>query len=261
MEKDLAKKPPPKINEMDKQQLINAMAREHSIVSLPVGTVKANSKRAAVIATTDTKKQQQQQQEVATCILDIVEHARVTKRHAQEFLGAFIEAVFERGVTEDDRSILSSLCPAVESRIRVVSQASSSTYASSGGTDKETDDSDEENNDSDKENNDSDKENNGSDDPDSEPSDAERPFIAFYQSLLAYIYSRKATSRKGKVGKLLDCATTLGIALPPVASRTVSYPTKELLESTAKQLYQSIKKMYCNGSIAFEKKVMRICQP
>lgn len=247
MEKDLAKKPPPKINEMDKQQLINAMAREHSIVSLPVGTVKANSKRAAVIATTDTKKQQQQQQEVATCILDIVEHARVTKRHAQEFLGAFIEAVFERGVTEDDRSILSSLCPAVESRIRVVSQASSSTYASSCGTDKETDGSDEENN--------------GSDDPDSEPSDADRPFIAFYQSLLAYIYSRKATSRKGKIGKLLDCATTLGIALPPVASRTVSYPTKELLESTAKQLYQSIKKMYCNGSIAFEKKVMRICQP
>ncbi|KAK3812333.1 MAG: hypothetical protein J3R72DRAFT_462984, partial [Linnemannia gamsii] len=127
--KKLAKKPPPKIDDMNKSQLVNAMVYEHPLVALPVGTVKANSKRAAAAATTNANRlpsseqqQRQQQQEVTDCILDIVGQVRMTKRHAQEFLGEFVETVFERGLTENDRTILNSLCPAVKSKIRVAPQ-------------------------------------------------------------------------------------------------------------------------------------------
>ncbi|KAF9111643.1 hypothetical protein BGW39_004298, partial [Mortierella sp. 14UC] len=139
-EKKLAKKPPLKIDKMDKMQLINAMVWEHPLVSLPVGTVKANSKRAAAATTTNanqlpsSEQQQQQQQDVSDCILDIVGQVRTTKRHAQEFLGAFIETVFERGPTEIDRAILYSLCPAVKSKIHVVSQPNQDSQASSSSS-------------------------------------------------------------------------------------------------------------------------------
>ncbi|KAK5805407.1 hypothetical protein F5H01DRAFT_371163 [Linnemannia elongata] len=56
--KELAEKPPPKIDEMNKTQLINAMVYEHSLVSLPVGTVNANSKRAAAAAAITTNTNQ-----------------------------------------------------------------------------------------------------------------------------------------------------------------------------------------------------------
>ncbi|OAQ22513.1 hypothetical protein K457DRAFT_26007 [Linnemannia elongata AG-77] len=56
--KELAEKPPPKIDEMNKTQLINAMMNEHSLVSLPVGTVNANTKRAAAAAAITTNTNQ-----------------------------------------------------------------------------------------------------------------------------------------------------------------------------------------------------------
>ncbi|KAF8914562.1 hypothetical protein BGZ58_005684, partial [Dissophora ornata] len=82
-EMELTKKPPRKIDEMDKMQLVNAMAWEHPLISLTVGTVNANSGRAAAAATTDAnqllsseQQQQLQQKEVSACILQIVEQAR-----------------------------------------------------------------------------------------------------------------------------------------------------------------------------------------
>lgn len=257
--KELAKKQPPKIDEMNKSQLINAMAFEHPLVSLSVGTVNANSKRAAAATTTNAnqlpsseQQQQQQQQEVSTCILDIVGQVRVTKRHAHEFLGVFIETVFEHGLTENDRAILYSLCPAVESKIRMApqpnqdSQASSSSSAGTPIEDESEEDVE-----------DDDDEDDG--DEDAEPSARDKPFIAFYQILLAHIYSRKIKSKtvaERQVGQLLARATSLGIALPPVPPRNVSYPTIGLLGSTTKQLYRSIRMMYRNGSVALEKKVI-----
>ncbi|KAF8923849.1 hypothetical protein BGZ47_004421, partial [Haplosporangium gracile] len=249
-------------------QLIKAMMWEHPLVSLPVGTIRANSKRAAAATTADAnqlplsrrqrqhqqQQQQQQQQEVSACILDVVGQARVTKRHAQEFLGAFIETIFKRGLTEEDRTILNALCPAVESKIRVSpepnhdSQASSNssagTLAEDGGQEDTQDEGLE----------------NAEDgvDEDAEPSAMDKPFIAFYQILLGHIYSRKIKSKtviERQVGQLLARATSLGITLPPVPQRNVSYPTSYLLESTTKQLYRSIKMMYRNGSVALEEKI------
>ncbi|KAF8939596.1 hypothetical protein BGZ58_009202 [Dissophora ornata] len=246
-EQDLAKKPPLKIDEMDKRQLINAMAWGHPHVFLTIGTVKANSKRAAAAATTGAsllpsseQQQQHQQQEVSACILDIVGQVRVTRRHAQEFLGAFIETVFERGLTENDRTIMYSLCPAVKSKIRVTpqpnqdSQASSSSSAGAPAENEGEEDAEDDG------------------DEDAEPSAMDKPFIAFYQILLAHIYSRKIKSKtvaERQVGQLVARATSLGITLPPAPPRNVSYPTAGLLESSTKQLYRSIKMMYRNGSI------------
>ncbi|KAG0298727.1 hypothetical protein BGZ98_000089 [Dissophora globulifera] len=228
LEKEPAKKAAPKIDDMNKMRLINAMMWEHPLVSLTIGTVNAT---------------------VSGCILDAVGQARTTKRQAQEFLGAFIEVVFERGPTEDDRTILSSLCPAVKSKLSVAprpgqdgeggSSNSASTPAEDEGEEDAEDDSDE----------------------DVKPSVMDMPYIAFYQILLAHIYSRKFRSKtvaKQQVSQLLARAASLGVTLPPVPPRSVSYPTKELLESTTKQIYRSIKKMYRDGSITLEKKLPAI---
>ncbi|KAF8943856.1 hypothetical protein BGZ47_004957 [Haplosporangium gracile] len=248
--KEQAKKPPLKIDEIDKKQLINTMVYEHPHVSLPVGTVKANSKRAAAATTTNANQlpssEQQQQQEVSACILDIVGQVRVTKRHAQEFLGAFIETIFERGLAETDRTIMYSLCPAVESKTRVAPQLNQDSQASSSGsagTPAENEGEEVTENDGDE---------------DAEPSAMDKPFIIFYQILLAHIYSHKIKSKtvaERQVGQLLARATLLGMTFPPVPLRNISYPTNGLLESTSKQLYRSIKMMYRNGSVALEKKI------
>ncbi|KAG0259713.1 hypothetical protein BGZ95_004607, partial [Linnemannia exigua] len=244
-EKDLAKKQLPRIDKMNKMQLLNAMAWEHLLVALPVGTVSSNSKRAAAeaVGNVDQPNPSEQPkllvQEVTCCILDIVEQVRTTKRHTQEFLGSFIETSFKQGLTEDDRAILSYLCPAVKSKIKGDASISSSSIESVMA-DGDDDDDDEESND------------------DSESSAADQPFIAFYNILMAHVYSRKIKSKtvaERQVGLLLARATTLGITLPPVPQRVISYPTKPLLELTVNQLFRSMKLMYRNGTIALEEKL------
>ncbi|KAF9551308.1 hypothetical protein EC957_009192 [Mortierella hygrophila] len=254
-EKKLAKKPPLKIDEMDKMHLINAMVWGHPLVSLPVGTVSVNSKRTAAAATTDAsqlppseQQQQHQQQEVSACILET--RTRVSESIHRDF--------FERGLTEDDRTILSFLCPAVESKICVMPQPHQGSQASSSspaGTPTGTPAEDEYEGDAEVDGNE-DMEDNG--DEDAEPSAMDKPIVAFYQILLAHIYSRKIKSKtvaERQVGQLLARATSLDITLPPVPQRTVSYPTTGLLESTTTQLYSSVKMMYRNGSVALEKKI------
>ncbi|KAG0360408.1 hypothetical protein BGX24_005569, partial [Mortierella sp. AD032] len=232
---------------MNKMQLLNAMAWEHPLVALPVGTVSANRKRAAAVAVGNvdlpnpSKQQKLLVQEVTGCIMDIVEQVRTTKRHTQEFLGSFIETVFKQGLTEDDRAILSYLCPAVKSKIKDDATISSSSIESAMA-DGDDDDDDEES------------------DDDSEPSATDQPFIAFYNILMAHVYSRKIKSKtvaERQVGLLLARATTLGITLPPAPQRVISYPTRPLLESTVKQLFRSMKLMYRNGTIALKEKLSK----
>ncbi|KAG0007211.1 hypothetical protein BGZ81_005088, partial [Podila clonocystis] len=136
---------------MDKNQLIHAMLAEHPLVSLPIGMVNTNSKWAVAATTTNTsqsssseQQQQQQQQDVSACIQDIVGQVRMTKRHAQEFLGTLIEAIFEHGPTEDDRVILNSLCPAVKSKIHVAPPPNQDSQASSSSAGTLTEDEGEE---------------------------------------------------------------------------------------------------------------------
>ncbi|KAF9931065.1 hypothetical protein FBU30_010894 [Linnemannia zychae] len=73
---------------------------------------------------------------------------------------------------------------------------------------------------------------------DAESFNIDMPFLAFYN-------------------QLITCASSLSIALPLVPTRTVTYRTTELLESTTKQVYRSLKIMYRNGAIALEKRLTR----
>ncbi|KAF9271363.1 hypothetical protein BGZ68_003763, partial [Mortierella alpina] len=112
--------------------------------------------------------------------------------------------------------------------------------------------------DDDQEDDDQEDENEEEEDEDDEPSSKDQPFIAFYQVLLGHVYTRKIKSKtvaERQVGRLLARATALGITLPPVPQRNVSYPTMPLLESTTKQVYRSMKMMYRNGSVALEEKI------
>ncbi|KAF9902009.1 hypothetical protein EC991_005419 [Linnemannia zychae] len=84
------------------------------------------------------------------------------------------------------------------------------------------------------------------DDDDTEPSAMDKPIIAFYQILLAHVYSPKTkfkTVIERQVEQLFARAASLGITLFPAPGRELSYPTSELLASTTKQLHRSIKMM------------------
>ncbi|KAF9130429.1 hypothetical protein BGX30_013492 [Mortierella sp. GBA39] len=123
--------------------------------------------------------------------------------------------------TDATTSAARGLCmhPAVESRIRirVMPQPNQGSQAtSSSPAGTPTEDEGEENAEDDS-------------DEDAEPFAMDKPFTAFYRILLAHIYCRK------------------------IKSKTVT--ERGLLESTATQLYRSIKMMYRNGSVAFEKKI------
>ncbi|KAG0281211.1 hypothetical protein BGZ97_009305, partial [Linnemannia gamsii] len=177
------------------------------------------------------------------------------------FLGAFIETVFERGPTEIDRTILNSLCPAVKSKIRVAPQPNQdSPVGSSSSADTPAEYEGEGDVEDDGSEDDDDEIGGGEDggDEDVEPSAMDKPFIAFYQILLGHIYSGKIklkTVAERQVSQLLERATSLGITLPPITPRNVSYSTVPLLESTTRRLYRSIKMMYRNGSVTLEKKI------
>lgn len=235
-------KPGPQVENMDKKQLVEAMAWEHPLVSLQVGTVAGNSKRAAATAPVvdqhgqpvqqQQQQQLQQQAEVKSCLQGTTDQVRVTKRHAQEFLGSYIETAFKCRVMAEDRSIFSNLCPAVQSKIHEDSNASSSSSSSNSSTeagdDGEDDDDDEQ---------DGEDEENSEDDADKEPSAVDKPFIAFYQILLSHIYSRKKTGTTvagRQVDQLLTHAAAIGITLPPIQQHTTLYSTNYLLGSTSR---------------------------
>ncbi|KAF9987064.1 hypothetical protein BGZ79_005256, partial [Entomortierella chlamydospora] len=240
-EKDSAKPFTP-IDEMTKMQLVKALAWEHPLVTLPVGTVDANCRRAAgsFDQPIPLRQQEQQSHEVSACIQDVVQQVQVTKRHTQEFLGSYIETAFKQGLTADDRDILSFLCPPVESKVKDGTSINSKS-TSSARTDDDEGDEDEDS---------------GGDDIESEPSAADKSFLAFYTILMTRVYSRKKvlkTVAQKQVDKLFSRAAALGIDLPPVPCRTRTYSTTSLLESTVNQIYKSMKTMYRNGSIALEK--------
>ncbi|KAF9150241.1 hypothetical protein BGX20_005754, partial [Mortierella sp. AD010] len=243
-EKDSVK-PFTSIDEMTKMQLVKALAWEHPLVTLPVGTVDANCRRAAgsFDQPIPLGQQEQQSHEVFACIQDVVQQVQVTKRHTQEFLGSYIETAFKQGLTADDRDILSFLCPPVESKIKDGTSINSKSTSSARTDDDEEGDKDEDS---------------GGDDIESEPSAADKSFLAFYTILMTRVYSRKKvlkTVAQKQVDKLFSRAATLGIDLPPVACHTRTYSTTFLLESTVNRIYKSMKTMYRNGSIALEKEL------
>ncbi|KAG0219915.1 hypothetical protein BGW41_008066, partial [Actinomortierella wolfii] len=98
------------IEDMTKAELVRSLAHEHPLTTLTVGTLSANTKRAE-------EARSGCQREVQACIEDITRQAQWVKRDVQSFIGMYIEAAFDAELIEEDKSILSTLCPQVKSAI------------------------------------------------------------------------------------------------------------------------------------------------
>lgn len=237
--KKKSKKEAPSINSMTKAQLVQNMKWQHPVVSLKIGTVSANSKLAL-------GSESNEQVQARACINDITRQALITKRDTQEFLGEFIEALFNTGLTTEDRTILSAMCPQVSSSYTSTSNTDGKEEEDEGDDEKWEDDNDDD------------------DDDDGSKTDPKTPFKQFYSILSAHVYSRKrlpSTVVGRQVQSLISRAAELQVALPVQRQWTTVYSTSELLQSASCQLFVEIKKLYITGSKDLEKKVNRIGCP
>lgn len=101
-----AKKAPTPIRDMNKRQLIRAMDREHPIVTLTVGTLKANVTRAAGQNTVIGE-------EVARTLQEVTHIVGQCKTQVQLLIGRYIQDVTqqERPLTQVEREVLDVICP------------------------------------------------------------------------------------------------------------------------------------------------------
>ncbi|KAG0222161.1 hypothetical protein BGW42_006817, partial [Actinomortierella wolfii] len=92
----------PKLTDPSKLSLVRALAWEHPTVTLDIGTLCANAKRAFA-----------QHEVVVETIRRAVREATDVKRRCQEIIGMFLERVFSNGVLlkNEDRELLDYLCP------------------------------------------------------------------------------------------------------------------------------------------------------
>ncbi|KAF9384765.1 hypothetical protein BGX21_001218 [Mortierella sp. AD011] len=196
------KEAPCSIEDKSKAELVKSMAYQHPLVCLTIGTLSANTKRTLGDGTS-------LQIAVEACVKDITKQALATKCDAQSFIGQYIEAAYDAGLTEDDRSILSAMCPPVSSAIKNCDGA---------------DDEEEVEDNEEKEQQD--------DDDDDDSNSIDNRHKQFFQILLAYLYSRKRlpSSVTGRhVMKLISRAAELQVALPAQRQWSTLYPTRELL--------------------------------
>ncbi|KAG0269744.1 hypothetical protein BGZ96_006437, partial [Linnemannia gamsii] len=154
------KEAPRSIDDKSKAELVKSMAYQHPLVCLTVETLSANTKRALGGGAS-------LQLAVEACVEDITNQALSTKRDAQSFIGRYVEAAYDAGLTDDDRSVLSAMCPPVSSAINC-----------DGADDEEEVEDNEE-------------EEQQDDDDDDDSNSTNAPYKQFFQILLAHLYSRK----------------------------------------------------------------------
>jgi hypothetical protein len=209
-----------------KKDMYNKMSHEHPIVTLDVGTLKANIHRATTSGDT------QLEAEVLKTLQEIVHHAGNTKRTFQSLVGQFIERLLEQEeIQKSDREILDLLCPRIVSADLDVAEDNKV-----DGEDGEVDE-----------------------DLTKEDSSDQAQFI---KSVLQYLWSRNRPVGKLKdhVTRFICRLQELGL-LEVRSTALVNVPTKypgdALLRSTCSQLCAELKRLYKHGSKELVKQVMR----
>ncbi|KAF9155992.1 hypothetical protein DFQ26_009512 [Actinomortierella ambigua] len=118
----------------------------------------------------------------------------------------YIEAAFNSGFTEEDKSILSTLCPPVTSALKSTIDTSDEMEVEQelGKDDIEEEDEEEDEDEDENDNNE-------------DTASPDAPYKSFYHILFAYVYNRKrlASTLYGRnVQHLIGRAAELGIVLP-----------------------------------------------
>jgi len=228
----VVKETPRSVEDKSKAELVRSMAYQHPLVCLTIGTLSANTKRALGDETS-------LQMAVKACVKDITSQALATKRDAHPLIGQYIEAAYDAGLTDDDRSILSAMCPPVLSAIKNCDGAEDEEEVEDN---KEEEQQQEEDND---------------DDDDDDSNSRNVPYKKFLQILLAYLYSRKRlpSSVVGRhVTKLFSRAAELQVAPPARRQWPRLCSTNELLQSVSSQMFNETKRMYVTGAESSRKR-------
>jgi hypothetical protein len=201
------------------------MCHEHPVVTLNIGTLKANIHRAI------TEDDVHLEAEVLKTLREVVHHAANTKRTFQRLVGQFIEKVVDQDIQEADRKFLDLLCP------RIVPSELHTTE----------DDQEEQ------------EEGEGDQDP-TKDSSIQAQFI---KSILLYIWSGNRPAGKLKDSSLhgfIDRAHEFGfLKKRSVAAANVQakYPGGHLLVSPCSQLCVEFKRIYRDGTKELAKQVTR----
>ena len=232
--KEPAKKVRPKLEqdrELGRKDILDELAWEHPTVTLDLGTLNKNV--AAAFEGRPTAASKSKSKSVVSCIRGAVREALSVKRHCQELIGNYVEAVFfphaagERRPHEpvaeidpDDTLILNDICP------HVPPKASSK-----------------------------------NEDDGIEDGHGQGKSTAFLQSFLAFLYSGNMPQDRG-LGPVSRFIRRLQkLKLFPETDRGAINITKEytpsfLVRSVASQLAAELKRQYKHGAKELAQQVM-----
>lgn len=108
-------KPSLPVDEMDKDQLVRSLQKEHPIRTLDIGTLNANATRA-LVKEFDHQEASKLLPRIKTCFKQVAHIASNTKRLCQRAIGQFVEEISSGTVDTSDRYLLDKLCPRVSNQ-------------------------------------------------------------------------------------------------------------------------------------------------
>ncbi|KAI7832491.1 hypothetical protein BC939DRAFT_105154 [Gamsiella multidivaricata] len=234
------------VDEMNKADFTRALDWEHPTVTLDVGTLSANVRRAEDLSPDEAS-------EVLRCLREAIRLAADTKRTCQQLLGRFIERVSDPAIfKETDRDLLDLICP----RIPGTNKDNDGDKDSDKDDDKDGDKDGEEQEDIDSE---IDKEQEDRDADSEVDKDDHQRFLGI---LTTYVYSGIIPSGKTKsiqcTRRFIDRAQELHLLErkdAAIINTRMPYPGSVILRSIIAQLSVDLKRLYGKGCKELHKKV------
>jgi len=219
----------PPVDRMTKAQLVKALAWEHPMVTLNIGTLPANV-RNALKANDDSRdpielaEDSAVAKEAIDCVRAIVKEANRIKRKCQGLFGVYFERINRDGATSDDKEILNEICSPIPQEM--TDNTASDTLQSQDSTtlDNEDDNSDRQ--------------------------------VQFIGCFMRYLYSNNFPRNTGIgiiVNRFIIRLEQMRLHKPVRARGSIDekqdFSSSELVRSASVQLAVEMKKIYWHGSI------------
>ncbi|KAF9301539.1 hypothetical protein BGZ91_009550, partial [Linnemannia elongata] len=214
---------------MTKAQLVKALAWEHPMATLEIGTLAANVKNALKVNDISRDpiglaEDNAVAKEMIDCVRAIVKEANRVKRRCQGLFGAYFERIDRDGATSDDKEFLKEICPPIPRELTI--KAAPNTPPSQNSTTLENDD---------------------------DTSDRQVQFIGCF---MRYLYSNNFPRNTGigvLVNRFIMRLEQLGLHKPVRVRSSLEekseFSSNELVRSASAQLAAEMKKIYWHGSV------------
>ncbi|KAF9542693.1 hypothetical protein EC957_001748 [Mortierella hygrophila] len=219
----------PSIDQMTKAHLVKALAWEHPMATLDIGTLKANVKYALKVKDIsrdpiELAEDSAVANETIDCVQAIVKEANRVKRKCQGLFGAYIERVDRDGATSNDKAFLKEICPPIPREM--TEDAASNTLPSQDST--TLDDAE-------------------------DTSDRQVQFIGCF---MRYLYSNNYPRNTGIgivvnrfIERLEQMKLHKSVRIRDSIDKKPEFSSSELVRSASVQLAVEMKKIYWHGSV------------